>query len=982
MTVASTTNRNNYIGNDATATYNYGYRIFAQGDLTVVVRVIATGVETTLTIATDYTVTGVGASAGGTIVLVNAAQAWLTGGFLRTTYALSIRREMDLTQETDIRNQGDFYPENHEDQFDKQTMVDQQQQDEIDRSLKLAESIDPATFDATIPATIVGAVSKTIITNAGGTAFIVGPSASEISGASASASAAAASAAAALASEVAAAAVGVDLVGHAADTSTHGIATAIVGTTETQTLTNKALSDSTTSIVDVTDATKKILFNAAGTAGTSTTITGSQTVNRVLTMPDATDTIVGKATTDTLTNKTFDADGTGNSITNIEDADIKAGAAIDASKIADGSVSSTEFQYISTLSSNAQTQITARALSTDLTTHESDTSTHGVGEIVGRTEVQTLTNKTLTSPVVNSPTGIVKGDVGLGNVDNTSNATERAAAATLTNKALSDTTTSIVDSVDATIKILFDAAGTAGTTTTLTSSQTTNKVLTLPNATDTLVGKATTDTLTNKTFDADGSGNSITNIENADIKAAAAIDASKIADGSVSSTEFQYISTLSSNAQTQISARALSTDLTTHESDTSTHGVGEIVGRTEVQTLTNKTLTSPVVNSPTGIVKGDVGLGNVDNTSNATERAATATLTSKTVVVASNTITTAASGNLVATELNAALAEIQGDLDTLNAGISPPSSYKITNLGIAATVAASALTIAIKTDSGSDASASDKIEIGFRDATAGTGQFSTGEITGALSTVISSGSTAGQVSGAASYIYVYLINNAGTVEVAWARTTFDEGSIVTTTAEGGAGAADSASTIYSTTARTGVAVRLVGRLLNTQATAGTWATNPAEISLTPFSPLLVAARGVNTAGTSVANNTEQVMVYDATKSYDTHNALVASTGIFTAPEAGYYSCAWQFQLASNAGWAAGEVCYSVLYKGGAVYASGNFLRIQATATSTLTSGGASTVLLAKGDTLSVAFFQNSGGAILLGTSAEQNHFSIQKINEG
>ena len=31
-------------------------------------------------------------------------------------------------------------------------------------------------------------------------------------------------------------------------------------------------------------------------------------------------------------------------------------------------------------------------------------------------------------------------------------------------------------------------------------------------------------------------------------------------------------------------------------------------------TLTNKTLTSPVINTPTGIVKGDVGLGNVDNT--------------------------------------------------------------------------------------------------------------------------------------------------------------------------------------------------------------------------------------------------------------------------------------------------------------------------------------------------------------------------------
>lgn len=50
-----------------------------------------------------------------------------------------------------------------------------------------------------------------------------------------------------------------------------------------------------------------------------------------------------------------------------------------------------------------------------------------------------------------------------------------------------------------------------------------------------------------------------------------------------------------------------------------------------VETLTNKTLTSPVINTPTGIVKGDVGLGNVDNTSDATKDAATATLTNKTL---------------------------------------------------------------------------------------------------------------------------------------------------------------------------------------------------------------------------------------------------------------------------------------------------------------------------------------------------------------
>jgi len=63
----------------------------------------------------------------------------------------------------------------------------------------------------------------------------------------------------------------------------------------------------------------------------------------------------------------------------------------------------------------------------------------------------------------------------------------------------------------------------------------------------------------------DGTGNVALNtafasgvIVNADVNASAAIDATKIADGTVSSTEFQFINSLSSNAQTQIDSKQAS----------------------------------------------------------------------------------------------------------------------------------------------------------------------------------------------------------------------------------------------------------------------------------------------------------------------------------------------------------------------------------------------------------------------------------------
>lgn len=183
MSLSSDINRNDYVGNGNVDTYNYTFRIFENTDLVVIVR-NTDNVESTLALTTDYTVTGVGSSSGGTIVLVNSAQSWLDGdGDLKSNYALTIRRVLPIVQETDIRNQGAFYPEIHEDQFDKLAMIAQQQQDELSRSLKLPQTISGTAFDPELPATFAENPNTSIVVNATGDGFSVGPTTSEIANA-------------------------------------------------------------------------------------------------------------------------------------------------------------------------------------------------------------------------------------------------------------------------------------------------------------------------------------------------------------------------------------------------------------------------------------------------------------------------------------------------------------------------------------------------------------------------------------------------------------------------------------------------------------------------------------------------------------------------------------------------------------------------------------------------------------------------------
>jgi len=131
MSISSETDRNDYVGNGSVSTYSYSFRIFSSSHL-LVTTLTSAGVESTLVLNTDYTVTGVGNSSG-TIVLTTA---------LASGTDLTIRRVLPITQTTDFRNQGSFFPESHEDALDRGIMIAQQQQDEIDRSLKVPETED------------------------------------------------------------------------------------------------------------------------------------------------------------------------------------------------------------------------------------------------------------------------------------------------------------------------------------------------------------------------------------------------------------------------------------------------------------------------------------------------------------------------------------------------------------------------------------------------------------------------------------------------------------------------------------------------------------------------------------------------------------------------------------------------------------------------------------------------------------------------
>ncbi|HFV5882592.1 TPA: hypothetical protein ACH9UV_002455, partial [Escherichia coli] len=130
MTVSTEVGHNEYTGNGVTTTFPYTFRVFDKSDLVVQIVDLEENI-TVLVLDTDYSVTGVGGYNGGNVMLRTA----LTSG-----YRIFVSRELPVTQETDLRNQGKFLAEVHEDAFDKLTMLIQQVFYNLSKVIKVPES--------------------------------------------------------------------------------------------------------------------------------------------------------------------------------------------------------------------------------------------------------------------------------------------------------------------------------------------------------------------------------------------------------------------------------------------------------------------------------------------------------------------------------------------------------------------------------------------------------------------------------------------------------------------------------------------------------------------------------------------------------------------------------------------------------------------------------------------------------------------------
>jgi hypothetical protein len=329
-------------------------------------------------------------------------------------------------------------------------------------------------------------------------------------------------------------------------------------------------------------------------------------------------------------------------------------------------------------------------------------------------------------------------------------------------------------------------------------------------------------------------------------------------------TDHTELSNIGTNTHAQIDTHI--TTANAHISASTAHGIaGDVVGTSDSQTLTNKTI-------------------DADN----------------------NTISNLAHG----AEVDQPSANVHG----INGSLFADDPSLLHNCGLTTSLAANAATITLKQSDGStDPSSTAPVKASFK-TSATSGSYSLEEITSALSLTIPSGATLGHSNAEDHFIYVYLIYNGGTPELAVSRVLFLEDRSYDTTAL--SAAADSNAVLYSTTARTGTFIRLVGRITSNQTTAGTWASAFTSV-IVGNSQIIpeeyISVRYSTDAGQSISHNSIAIVNFED-KAVDTHNAVTTGASwMFTAPIKGVYAVATNAHY-ENASVPASSSHYNLLYK--------------------------------------------------------------------
>ena len=171
MTVTNKTNTVEEAGDGTKVAFTFDFPAQSEDDLQVYKVNTTTLTATLQTITTHYTVALNATTEGGTVTYVTAPVDAATEDTGENSF---IKRVMDIDQQTAVPTEGNIPEDALNNEFDKSRMIDIQQQEELDRSLKFA--ITSALSDFTIPegTSAANRATKVIAYDTAGTALTLG----------------------------------------------------------------------------------------------------------------------------------------------------------------------------------------------------------------------------------------------------------------------------------------------------------------------------------------------------------------------------------------------------------------------------------------------------------------------------------------------------------------------------------------------------------------------------------------------------------------------------------------------------------------------------------------------------------------------------------------------------------------------------------------------------------------------------------------